>query len=367
MERSNFKQKNLFLSKSIYQTLPISKPFLQKINEFINWYELASLSTSKFNNLYSGQKAIHPVVLIKILFLQRIYDLSDREVEETCTDSISIKRFLELEINEKSPDHTTISKFRSFLVNNMEPDYLENIFYSVLEKIQEKGVKLGSIYAVDSTITDADVNTHKDKKRQKEDKKQPRDKDASFTAKTRISKKTGERYTKFYYGYKSHTMVDTKSNIVTAVEATKADTSDLDKIIPLVNKSRFNKCDVQVVTADKAYDDAVTIGILEKDQGIFSCIKTKVSRVKRSSSLESNEYWDNYANNELRKKILRRRGIVERCYADTKINHGLGRCKYLGYMKYKYQSMLTFIIHNLKLGINKLYGIKIRDNSLLRA
>lgn len=55
MKNVNFQQKNLFLSKSIYQNFPVSKPFLEKINLLVDWDQIG-----KDINLFHLNTALYP-------------------------------------------------------------------------------------------------------------------------------------------------------------------------------------------------------------------------------------------------------------------------------------------------------------------
>ena len=53
--------------------------------------------------------------MFKILILQRLYKLSDPQVEFQITDRMSFTRFLGLRIGETIPDYSTVWRFREAL------------------------------------------------------------------------------------------------------------------------------------------------------------------------------------------------------------------------------------------------------------
>jgi IS5 family transposase len=53
--------------------------------------------------------------MFKMVFLQFLYDLSDRDVEEQCTWNLLFKSFLGLSAEELPPDHTVLCRFRQRL------------------------------------------------------------------------------------------------------------------------------------------------------------------------------------------------------------------------------------------------------------
>jgi len=60
----------------------------------------------------NGRPSWDPLVLFKVVFLQFLYDLSDREVEDQINLHLACKWFAGLQPEETAPDHSTISRFR---------------------------------------------------------------------------------------------------------------------------------------------------------------------------------------------------------------------------------------------------------------
>ena len=50
--------------------------------------------------------------MFKMVFLQFLYDLSDRDIEEQCTWNMLFKSFLGLSAEELPPNHSTLCRFR---------------------------------------------------------------------------------------------------------------------------------------------------------------------------------------------------------------------------------------------------------------
>ena len=68
--------------------------FLATIDEIIDFEEFRSTLNNCYENF--GRCAYDPVILLKLLFLERFYDLSDRVVVAEATDRISFRLFLGL-------------------------------------------------------------------------------------------------------------------------------------------------------------------------------------------------------------------------------------------------------------------------------
>lgn len=349
------KKQNKFLSKAIYQELVPENSFWRKVNELVDWDKWTKSLEKLYKNDNGGNSNWSPKIMLKILLIQRVYNTSDRKTQELCTQNIMVKYFLGLEVQEGAPDYSTISKFRSGILKEYGAEFYEEFFEEILVRLQEKGLKFSGTYAVDSTISDADVNTWKDKQRQEEGKAK-RDQDASWTAKSRPNKKGDRNKNTYYYGYKSHTLVDIEKQIITAVIPDTASPHDINYAEELIEKGR-KKVDIERLTADAAYDDAFLIHKLE-DEGIFTAIRIRRNRTNQAD-MDNESYWISYKEDTNRKDLYRRRGQVERPFADQKRNHGLGRCKYLGKEKYKMQSFLTAAAYNIKIGLKLLFGVKL--------
>ncbi len=59
-----------------------------------------------------GRDPWDPVLMFKMVFLQFLYDLSDRDIEEQCTWNMLFKCFLGLSAEELPPDHSTLCRLR---------------------------------------------------------------------------------------------------------------------------------------------------------------------------------------------------------------------------------------------------------------
>ena len=63
----------------------------------------------------AGRKRIEPVILFKMLILQKMFNLSDKELEFQVNDRRSFEEFVGLGVMNNIPDATTIAFFRERL------------------------------------------------------------------------------------------------------------------------------------------------------------------------------------------------------------------------------------------------------------
>ena len=65
-----------------------------------------------------GRPPYDEVMMLKIIVLQRLYNLSDDQTEYQITDRMSFERFLGLSLGERVPDAKTIGLFRDTLTHS---------------------------------------------------------------------------------------------------------------------------------------------------------------------------------------------------------------------------------------------------------
>jgi transposase, IS5 family len=94
-----------------------------------------------------GRKSLDVVLMFKILMLQRLYNLSDQQIEFQVNDRLSFGRFLGLPLGGAVPDYTTVWKVREVLVR---ADAVKALFGLVSRTLSEKG-----LITKEGTIVDA--------------------------------------------------------------------------------------------------------------------------------------------------------------------------------------------------------------------
>lgn len=88
---------------------------LEQLDTVIDW-ELFRPIFDKMRNknkmVNSGRRPLDPMLLFKILIIQRLYNLSDAQTEFQILDRFSFCRFLRLTTSDSVPDEKTIWSFR---------------------------------------------------------------------------------------------------------------------------------------------------------------------------------------------------------------------------------------------------------------
>jgi transposase, IS5 family len=87
--------------------------------------------------------------MLKALYLQRLYDLSDPGLEEALADRFSFRRFCGFSLADPTPDETTILRFRH---DAARTGVLEQCFAAVNEQLAAQGLVLRQGTMMDASV-----------------------------------------------------------------------------------------------------------------------------------------------------------------------------------------------------------------------
>lgn len=135
------------------------------------------------------------VTMLKVIFLQKCFGLSDPMAEEMLKDRISFRRFVGLSFDDKTPDHSTISIFRKRL---LEHGHGSTLFDKTLETLRERGLVVKSGTLIDATILEAPLGGRRA--------------DGSKSTDPAVSKTF--KHGRVYNGYRAHVATD-RNGIIT--------------------------------------------------------------------------------------------------------------------------------------------------------
>ena len=111
---------------------------------------------------------------------------------------------------------------------------------------------------------------------------------------------------------------------------------------------------VETYAPDRGYDDGNKHYYLEH-KGLHSAIILKDNRLKKKDS--NKEVWQEMVRTEEYQQGKRERYKIERKLWEAKMQHGLGRCRYIGLEKYGVQAYLTAIALNLIRMVKLISGV----------
>ncbi len=102
--------------------------FLETLDRIIPWQDLKSLIGPYYSEGKRGAQPYPLELMIRIHFLQLVYNPSDPMCEETLHDSFACRRFVGLTMDSKCPDETTILRFRHLLEKNVLDKQVFDLF-----------------------------------------------------------------------------------------------------------------------------------------------------------------------------------------------------------------------------------------------
>ena len=123
-------QNNTFIDSFVDSRLEYVDSFLKEIDTIIDFEKLRPILNKNGIGTKNvcGVKAYDPVLMFKILLIQKFYNLSDKKAEQGLNVNLLYLRFVGMSTEDLAPDSTTIGRFRNSLIKNKLYDELfENV------------------------------------------------------------------------------------------------------------------------------------------------------------------------------------------------------------------------------------------------
>ena len=186
-----------FALKEKYEKVKRLKSNLEEIKILVDWDSVAELIPKNKNNM--GRPPYETKFMIKVLFLQSCYSISDEELEFQINDRLSFQQFLDFP--KSIPDYSTIWRFREELT---ELDYIDRIWIEINSQIEKKGIQIKKGKIQDASFIEADPGKKNSGMNGRgREAKTSRSRDGSWTKKGKKS----------VFGFKSHIKVDEETKI----------------------------------------------------------------------------------------------------------------------------------------------------------
>lgn len=288
---------------------------LDRLKQVIPWEKLAGpiRATYANNSAEGGRPNIPVVAMLRVMMLQKWFNLSDPAMEGMLLDRISFRRFVGLNLIEGTVDETTIVKFRKRLLDH---GLTSRLFDEVVEHLTEAGLIVEEGTLVDATIIEAPRG-------------QKTDDGLGHTAQRGASHT--RKHGRTYFGYKAHVATDPRGMIkdYRYGTASEHDSRHIDDLI---------EGETQEVFADSAYMDKARKERLEAE-GIFCGIIER--RVRGQKELTKSQK----AHNRLCASF---RAYVEHPFAWMKKAGGFVRVRYRGLSRNALDFALGAIAYNFK-------------------
>ena len=266
---------------------------LERLDALIDWSPLERLA-SQVRTGRRGRPPYAPLSMLKALYLQALYDLSDPGLEEALLDRLSFRRFCGFALDGGTPDETTICRFRGDAGAALEAAFEEiNRQFDAAGLIVRKGTLM------DATLVAA--ASRPPSYRAGAGAGHAREPGADWT------RKKGRAF----FGYKAHIGVDQGSGLIRRVVLTSAKTYESEVAERLI-------CgDETAVYGDKAYEQAAR-RVRLKAAGI----KDRIMH-RRNKHMAALPHWQQRRN----ALIARRRAPVEAVFSALKRLYGLRRAR----------------------------------------
>ena len=325
-------QSNLFDILSHVDTVSHRASSLDRL-AVLDWESFRPLLEERLaygNQSKGGRIPWCPVLMLKVLVLQRVFDLSDQETEFQILDRFSFLRFVGLRPGDGSPDHATIWAFKE----RLGAEGMVAVFELFNEQLRAQGLIASCGKIIDASFIEAPKQRNRrhenaqikrgelpERIARKPRRQCQKDLDARWTQKNNQS----------YYGYKNHLKVDAASKFIETFTVTNAAVHDSQPVAELLRESDREA----VLWADSAYVGPFIAALL-KGFAMLANICEK-GTATRPLSLEQKR-----ANKE--KSRIRSR--VEHAFGRI-AQFGGDRFRRIGQRRCRFETALTNLTYNL--------------------
>jgi len=272
----------------------------------IKWEQFKPILENVFNKETKGPGGRPPfdyIMMLKILILQRYYNLSDDRTEFQILDRMTFMRFLDLELSDKVPDSKTIWLFKETLIKANVIEELFNLFHSELEKQGYIGNE-GKIIDASFVEVPRQRNSREENQKIKEGKTPEEWQDNPH----KLSQKdTDARWTKkndiVFYGFKDHVKIDKKSKLLDTYNVTDASVHDSQSLNEILDEKDEN----QPLYADSAYTGEEPDNMI-KNKKMINCVNEKGYRNKSLTEVQKK---NNKEKSKVRARVEHVFGFIE--------------------------------------------------------
>jgi transposase len=137
----------------LYDMIIPQNNLLKKIKENIDFSFVNPMLRKQYCENF-GRPAKEPEMMFKLMFLKKIYDLSDERLISSAQTDMAYKYFLDLDPEAAMIDPSLMTKFRKTRITE---DILEEMLRDTIRQAIEKGLIKSTSIIVDSTHTNAAV------------------------------------------------------------------------------------------------------------------------------------------------------------------------------------------------------------------
>lgn len=151
----NFEQLRLATSpyEGLYEMVVPREHLLRRIKEHIDFSFVNPMLKKQYCEAFE-RPATEPELMFKLMFLKKLYDLSDIRLISQAQTDMAYKYFLNLDPEAAMIDPSLMTKFRKTRITE---DILEEMLKETIRQAMEKGIIKSDTIIVDSTHTNANA------------------------------------------------------------------------------------------------------------------------------------------------------------------------------------------------------------------
>lgn len=289
---------------------------LARIDGLIDWGRLEPLLAG-LRSAETGRPPYAALAMVKALYLQALYDLSDPGLEEALLDRLSFRRFCGFAMDDGTPDETTICRFRSAAA---KASVLERCFAEVGRQLDARGLMLKKGTVMDASIVKATLNPPG--RKVGSGGAHPGEPGADWT----------KQDSRAHFGYRFHIGIDEGSGLIRRCILTSARVQDAEMAHALVSG------DEAAVYADRGYEGRDRRAALKA-----AGIKDRIMH-RRHRYLPELPRWQRMRN----RLIARRRAPVEAVFSAMKRLYGKARTRCYSLERNAADFTLFATVYNLR-------------------
>lgn len=148
----NYENEQMKMSeyRGLYDVIISKDNLLRKIKENIDFSFVNPMLSESYCKYY-GRPAKEPEMMFKLMFLKKLYDLSDESLISNANHDMSYKYFLGLDPEDKLVDPSLLTKFRKSRI--IDDNILNEMLKETVKQAIEKGIIKSNTIIVDATHT----------------------------------------------------------------------------------------------------------------------------------------------------------------------------------------------------------------------
>jgi IS5 family transposase len=246
---------------------------LDRLNAAVDWASFRPALEARLAygaGAAGGRPAWDPVLMFKVLVLQKYHGLSDAQAEFQILDRFSFQRFLGLGVGDQVPDEKTIWVFKE----RLGAAGVRALFERFLDQLAAQQLIGQQGQIVDASFVDAprQRNTPKDNETIKQDERPAHfDQNPHCGRQKDTDARWAQKGEETHFGYKNHTKADVLTKLIAGYTVTPASAHDSQALPELVDRRD------RVLYADSAYAGEPIAKILSR-HGITNYIHAKATR-----------------------------------------------------------------------------------------